>query len=72
MYQKDQQYFFEFDLRGRLSLTVSIKKCPETNFMPAFTNAAKRKTANVIKCFLIMPSLHSKTLDFKSVLKRAA
>lgn len=69
MCQKDQQYFFEFDLRGQLTLTASVKKCPETHFMPALTNTAKMKIANVMKCFLMMPSLPSKTLDFESVLK---
>jgi len=65
MCQKDQQYFLEFDLHGQLSLTASIKKCPETHFMPAFTNTAKRKIANVMQWFLIMPLPPSKTLDLK-------
>lgn len=65
-------FFIEFDLRRQLSLTASVKKCPETRFVPAFTNTAKRKIANVMKCFLITPLLPSKTLDFESVLRRVA
>lgn len=69
MPERSAIFFFKFDLRGQLHLTASVKKCPKNCFMPAFTNTAERKMANVIKCFLIMLLLPSKTLDFKSVLK---
>lgn len=70
MCPKGQHCVFELDLRGQLGLTKSAKKCPEPHIMPAFTNVAKRKIANIGNWFLIkLLLLLSKTLGFKSVLK---
>lgn len=70
MCPKGQHCVFELDLHVQLGLTKSAKKCPEPHIMPAFTNVAKRKIANIGNWFLIkLLLLLSKTLGFKSVLK---
>lgn len=58
---------FLLDLRGQLKSDSICDKVLQDPFN-ALANAADRRIANVVKCFLITPLLPSKTLAFKGVL----